>query len=114
MGDKWNGIGEDAENAYRQRYLDMIFNRDTLDRMKFRSTFVKTLREFYWSQGFTELETPVLGNSASGAAARPFSTHHNDYDLDVFLRIAPEIALKMATVGGLEKVFEIAKNFRNE
>lgn len=114
LGDKWHGIGEDAENAYRQRYLDMIFNTDSLQRMQFRSKFVKTLREFYRSQWFTELETPILGNAASGAAARPFVTHHNDYDIDVFLRIAPEIALKTATVWWLEKVFEIAKNFRNE
>jgi lysyl-tRNA synthetase, class II len=114
LGDKRHGIGENAENAYRQRYLDMIFNRDVLERMQFRSKFTRTLREFYWAQGFTEVETPVLWNAASGAAAQPFVTHHNDHDLDVFLRIAPETALKMATVGWLEKVFEIAKNFRNE
>ena len=76
----------------------MVFNKETLERMKFRSKFTKTIREFYRSQGFIELETPILGNAASGAAADPFVTHHNDYDLDVFLRIAPEIALKMATV----------------
>jgi len=114
LGDKWHGIGENAENAYRQRYLDMIFNREVLERMQFRSKFVRTLREFYWSQWFTEVETPILWNAASGAAAKPFVTHHNDHDLDVFLRIAPEIALKMATVGWLEKVFEVSKNFRNE
>lgn len=114
LGDKFHGIWEDAENAYRQRYLDMIFNRDTLDRMKLRSQFVKTLREFYWKEWFIELDTPILGNSASGAAAKPFVTHHDDFDIDMYLRIAPEIALKMATVWGLEKVFEIWKDFRNE
>lgn len=115
LGDKFHGIGEDnAETAYRQRYLDMIFNDDTLERMKLRSKFIKTMREFYRSQGFMELDTPILGNSASGAAAQPFVTHHYDFDTDMYLRIAPEIALKMATVGGLEKIFEIGKNFRNE
>ena len=115
LGDKFHGIGEDnAETAYRQRYLDMIFNDESLERMKLRSQFIKTMREFYWSQGFMELDTPILGNSASGAAAQPFVTHHNDFDTDMYLRIAPEIALKMATVGGLEKIFEIGKNFRNE
>lgn len=115
MGDKFHGIGEDnAETAYRQRYLDMIFNEESLQRMKLRSEFIKVMREFYWKEGFLELDTPILGNAASGAAAQPFVTHHNDFDTDMFLRIAPEIALKMATVGGLEKVFEIGKDFRNE
>lgn len=115
LGDKFHGIGEDnAETAYRQRYLDMVFNDESLERMKLRSQFIKTMREFYRSQGFTEIDTPILGNSASGAAAQPFITHHNDFDAQMYLRIAPEIALKMATVGGLEKIFEIGKNFRNE
>jgi lysyl-tRNA synthetase class 2 len=114
LGDKFHGIGESQERAYRQRYLDMIFNTDSLERMKLRSDFVRVLREFYRSQGFRELDTPILGNSASGAAATPFVTHHADMDQEMYLRIAPEIALKMATVGGLEKVFEIGKNFRNE
>jgi lysyl-tRNA synthetase class 2 len=99
LGDKFHGLGEDnKETAYRQRYLDMIHNRETLERMKLKSLFIKTLREFYRSQGFIELETPILGTSASGAAAQPFVTHHNDFDIDMYLRIAPEIALKMATV----------------
>lgn len=72
------------------------------------------MRDFYEEEGFIELETPILGNSASGAAAAPFTTHHNDYDLDVFLRISPETALKKATVGRFERVFEIARDFRNE
>ena len=115
LGDKFHGIGDDnIEKMYRQRYLDMIFNKESLDRMKLRSTFIKTLREFYRKEWFIELDTPILGNSASGAAANPFVTHHNDFDTDMYLRIAPEIALKIATVGWLEKVFEIGKDFRNE
>lgn len=114
LGDKFHGIGEDQEKAYRQRYLDMIFNRDASERMHLRSKFLRTIREFYWSRGFTEIETPVLGNSASGAAARPFVTHHHDFNLDMYLRISPETNLKKATVGMFEKVFEVAKDFRNE
>ncbi len=115
LGDKFHGIGEDnAETAYRQRYLDMIFNADTLQRMKLRSRFLKVIRDFYDEHGFIEIETPVLGNSASGAAAAPFSTHHNDFDQDMYLRISPETNLKKATVGMLEKIFEVAKDFRNE
>ncbi len=114
LGDKFHGVWDNQETAYRQRYLDMIHNRETIDRMKLRSQFIKTLREFYWKEWFIELDTPILWNSASGAAAKPFVTHHDDYDLDVFLRIAPEIALKMATVWWLERVFEIWKDFRNE
>ncbi|HMT00752.1 MAG TPA: lysine--tRNA ligase [Candidatus Absconditabacterales bacterium] len=113
LGDKFHGIAG-QETAYRQRYLDMIFNRPVLERMKLRSKFLKVIRDFYDQKGFIELETPVLGNSASGAAAAPFVTHHNDFDLDMYLRISPETSLKKATVGMLEKVFEVAKDFRNE
>jgi len=105
---------QDKETIYRQRYLDLIMNNDSFDRFKFRSEFIKTIREFYWKNNFMEIETPVLWNSASGAAAQPFITHHNDFDEDYFLRIAPETALKKATVGRFERVFEIGKNFRNE
>jgi lysyl-tRNA synthetase class 2 len=73
-------------------------NEKSFDRFKFRSDFIKTIREFYWKQDFIEIETPVLGNSASGAAAAPFITHHNDFNEDYFLRISPETALKKATV----------------
>lgn len=114
LWDKFHGIGADQERAYRQRYLDMIFNRETLERMHLRSKFLKVIREFYRSQWFTEIETPILGTAASGAAARPFVTHHNDYDMEVFLRISPETSLKKATAGMFEKVFEVAKDFRNE
>ncbi|MBP7885378.1 hypothetical protein KAZ93_04480 [Patescibacteria group bacterium] len=99
LGDKFHGIGDDQEKAYRQRYLDMIFNRETLERMKLRSRFIRSLREFYWSQGFIELDCPVLTPSASGAAAKPFVTHHNDFDTDFYLRICNETELKKATIG---------------
>ncbi len=104
----------DQETIYRQRYLDLVTNDESFERFKFRSEFIKTIREFYWSRDFTEIETPILGNAASGAAAQPFVTHHNDFDEDFYLRIAPETALKKATVGRFERVFEMGKNFRNE
>lgn len=105
---------QDKETIYRQRYLDLIMNEDSFDRFKFRFEFTKAIREFYWKNDFMEIETPVLGNSASWAAAAPFITHHNDFWEDYFLRIAPETALKKATVWRFEKVFEIWKNYRNE
>ncbi len=115
LGDKFHGIGEDnQETAYRQRYLDMIFNESTRDRMKFRADFIRTLREFYWKHDFLEIDCPVMTSAASGAAAQPFVTHHNDFDLDFYLRICNETELKKATVGGFERVFTIAPNFRNE
>lgn len=104
----------DQETIYRQRYLDLVMNDDSFERFKFRSAFVKAIREFYWQNDFIEIETPILGNAASGAAAQPFITHHNDFDEDFYLRIAPETALKKATVGRFERVFEMGKNFRNE
>ncbi len=111
--EKWHGV-QDQEIAWRQRYLDMMSNRETMERFLFRSQFVKFLREFYWENGFTEVETPVLVNAASGALATPFKTHHNAYDLDIFLRIAPETFLKECLVGGFDRVFEIGRVFRNE
>ena len=113
LPEKFHGI-QDRETIYRQRYLDLIMNKDSYDRFKFRSKFIKTVREFYWKNKFTEIETPVLGNAASWAAAQPFITHHNDFEEDFFLRIAPETSLKKATVWRFERVFEIWKNFRNE
>ncbi|MDB4978740.1 MAG: hypothetical protein JWM56_926 [Candidatus Peribacteria bacterium] len=111
--EKWHGIA-DQETAWRQRYLDMMSNQDTLKRFQFRSLFVRLMREFYWKHDFTEVETPVLVNAASGALAAPFKTHHEAYDLDVFLRIAPETFLKECLVGGFDRVFEVARVFRNE
>ena len=111
--EKWHGIA-DQETAWRQRYLDMSSNRETFDRFLFRSEFVKKLREFYWNHSFIEVEVPVLVNAASGALATPFTTHHEAYDMDVFLRIAPETYLKECLVGGMDRVFEVARCFRNE
>jgi len=113
LPEKWHGVS-DQETAWRQRYLDLMSNRETMERFLFRSKFVKFLREFYWDNGFTEVETPVLVNAASGALATPFKTHHNAYDTDIFLRIAPETYLKECLVGGFDRVFEIARVFRNE
>jgi len=113
LPEKFHGLA-DQETKYRERYLDLASSRETFDRFIFRSKFVKALREFYWSQGFIELETPILVNNASGALAKPFVTHHNALDIDVYLRIAPEIYLKEALIGGFEKVFEIGRCFRNE
>ncbi|MBI2636379.1 lysine--tRNA ligase [Candidatus Peregrinibacteria bacterium] len=111
--EKWHGIA-DQETAWRQRYLDTVSNRGSFDRFIFRSAFLKKLREFYWSHEFVEVETPVLVNAASGALAKPFTTHHEAYDLDVFLRIAPETFLKECLIGGFDRVFEVARVFRNE
>lgn len=113
LPEKFHGL-KDQEAIYRQRYLDLISNRESFERFLFRSEFVKALREFYWSQGFTEVETPILTNTASGALAKPFTTHYNALDLDVYLRIAPETYLKECIIGGFEKVFEVGRCFRNE
>lgn len=113
LPEKWHGLA-DQETAWRQRYLDMISNRETLERFQQRSLFVRLLREFYWHHNFTEVETPVLVNAASGALATPFQTHHQAYDMDVFLRIAPETFLKECLIGGFDRVFEVARVFRNE
>lgn len=113
LPEKFHGV-QDQETIYRQRYLDLIMNQESYDRFLFRSKFIKTLRDFYEKNNFIEIETPVFGNAASWAAAQPFITHHNDFDEDFFLRIAPETALKKATVGRFERVFEIGKNYRNE
>ena len=104
----------DQEDLYRKRYLDMTMNPESYERFLFKSKFYKTLREFYFKHWFTEIQTPILDNAASWAAARPFITHHNDYDADVYLRIAFETSLKKATVGRFERVFEIGQDFRNE
>jgi lysyl-tRNA synthetase, class II len=113
LPEKWHWLS-DQETIYRQRYLDMITNDESYKRMLLRSKFVKVLRDFYDENKFIEIETPVLGNSASWAAAAPFITHHNDFDEDFFLRISPETALKKVTVGRFERVVEFARDFRNE
>ena len=111
--EKWHGIA-DQETAWRQRYLDLTSNRETFERFQFRSRFIQKLRELYWAHDFTEVETPILVNAASGALATPFGTHHAAYDLDMFLRIAPETFLKECLVGGFDRVFELGRVFRNE
>ncbi len=98
----------------RRRYLDMIVRPAARDMVRMRSKVVKSLRDYFDEAGFIEIETPMLQNLHGGAAARPFSTHMNAYDTDLFLRIAPELFLKRAVVGGIDKVFEINRNFRNE
>lgn len=113
LPEKFHGL-TDQEELYRKRYLDMTMNPDTYKRFMFKSEFYKTLRDFYHQEWFTEITTPILCNAASGAAAKPFITHHNDFDTEFYLRIAFETALKKATVGRMEKVFEIGKDFRNE
>ncbi|PID34837.1 MAG: hypothetical protein CR971_01205, partial [candidate division SR1 bacterium] len=98
MAEKYHGL-TDQEELYRKRYIDMTVNPETYKRFMFKSKFYQALRTFYTQEGFTEIQTPILDNAASGAAAKPFITHHNDYDTDVYLRIAFETSLKKATVG---------------
>lgn len=113
LPEKWHGIA-DQEIKYRKRYLDMVSDQDAFDRMLLRSQFMQTLREFLNSHDFVEIETPILSSTASGALAKPFVTHHNALDHDFYLRIAPETWLKKAVAGGIERVYEFAKCFRNE
>lgn len=114
LPEKWHGLKE-QELCYRQRYLDLIANTETKKRFELRSLFIRALREFYWNRGFTEIETPILATTASGALARPFATHHDALDILLYLRIsAGELWQKTAIIGGFEKTFEIGKVFRNE
>jgi lysyl-tRNA synthetase class 2 len=113
LPDKWHGIA-DTELRYRRRYVDLIVNEDSRRVFETRSRIVRYLRAFLDSRGFLEVETPMLHPIPGGAAARPFKTHHNALDADMFLRIAPELYLKRLTVGGFERVYEINRNFRNE
>ena len=113
LPDKWHGIA-DTELRYRRRYVDLIMNEGSRRVFEMRSAIVRYLRAFLDSRGFLEVETPMLHPIPGGAAARPFKTHHNALDADMFLRIAPELYLKRLTVGGFERVYEINRNFRNE
>src|SRR5581483_9177173 len=113
LPEKWHGL-TDVEIRYRQRYLDLIVNPESRIVFETRSRVIAAIRQFMIDRGYLEVETPMMQPIAGGALARPFTTHHNALDMDLYLRIAPELYLKRLTVGGLEKVFEINRNFRNE
>ena len=113
MPEKWHGL-EDVEIRYRQRYLDLIANPETQKIFVTRAKIVSSLRRQLEQRGFVEVETPMMQTVYGGATARPFVTHHNTLDLDLYMRIAPELYLKRLIVGGLERVYEINRNFRNE
>ncbi|MCW7760666.1 lysine--tRNA ligase [Photorhabdus luminescens] len=113
LPDKFHGLA-DQETRYRQRYLDLIANDESRKTFQIRSQVLSALRSFMVSKGFMEVETPMMQVIPGGAAARPFTTHHNALDIDMYLRIAPELYLKRLVVGGFERVFEINRNFRNE
>ncbi len=114
LPEKFHGL-TDVEIRYRQRYVDLIMNEDVRETFKKRSLIIQKIREFLTKQGFLEVETPMLHPQAGGASARPFITHHNALDMDMYLRIAPELYLKRLLVGGVsEKIFEINRSFRNE
>ncbi|MFA6018295.1 MAG: lysine--tRNA ligase [Patescibacteria group bacterium] len=113
LPEKWNGL-QDVEIRYRQRELDLITNAESRNRLIVRSKLIGALRRFLDEAGFLEVETPILQSIPGGASARPFSTHHNALDADFYLRIAPELYLKRLVVGGMEKIYEIGRCFRNE
>src|SRR5437762_645555 len=113
LPEKWHGL-QDVETRYRQRYLDLIVNPDARRIFEVRARAVRYLRDFLVARGYLEVETPMMQPIAGGAAARPFVTHHNALDVDLYLRIAPELYLKRLVVGGYERVFELSRVFRNE
>jgi lysyl-tRNA synthetase class 2 len=113
MPEKWHGLA-DVEARYRQRYLDLASNEESRQVFEVRAAVVKGIREFLDARGFLEVETPMMHVIPGGAAARPFKTHHNALDMDLYLRIAPELFLKRLLVGGIPRVYEINRNFRNE
>ena len=113
MPEKHAGL-VDTEQRYRKRYLDLLTNKESLEVFKTRSKLISEIRNIFIEDGYLEVETPMMHPIPGGATARPFITHHNAYDMDLYLRVAPELYLKRLVIGGLEKVFEINRNFRNE
>ena len=113
LPEKFHGIA-DIEIKYRQRYLDLMINQETKKLFKTRSRIISSIRNFFNEQEYLEVETPMMHMIPGGASAKPFITHHNSLDLDLYLRIAPELFLKRCIIGGYEKVFEINRSFRNE
>jgi lysyl-tRNA synthetase class 2 len=113
LPEKWHGL-KDIDLRYRQRYLDLLANEEVKKVFLMRSRIIKTIRDFLDGEGFLEVETPMMHYIPGGAAGRPFKTHHNEYGMDLYLRIAPELYLKRLVVGGLDKVYEINRSFRNE
>lgn len=113
LPEKFHGIAN-QEMIYRERHLDLIMNEESKKKFLLRSKFVRLLREFLDNNGFIEVETPALQNTASGATARPFIAHHNAHDMDVYLRISPELTLKKLIIGGFTNIYEVARDFRNE
>ena len=113
MPEKWHGL-KDADLRYRQHYVDLIVNPEVKETFITRSKIIKAVRKFLDERGYLEVETPILNTIAGGANARPFVTHHNTLDIDMFMRIANELYLKRLIVGGFDKVYEMGRMFCNE
>lgn len=113
LPEKWHGLS-DVEERFRRRYLDVLMNDEARERFMMRSRIIKAIRLFFDTEGFLEVETPMLHPIAGGALARPFATHHNALDIDLYLRIAPELYLKELLIGGFARIYELGKSFRNE